>query len=594
MSKKFQSLSAGLTDVNAFIAIVTTMLLKYNGNPIAKIKPELPKWYAQAKPLLAERPDLAAKFTSCYNVTSLGRACKAEQIDELALAMKDRAFIKFLNDSIKVTIPQITFIKTLASHALADTQERVDSSWEKIRTMVTSLGRPTLNVAFSGKVDKSGNAVAEKAGPVPSDVTKAASELAGLVKSVAGRSNCYLSISEKSALFASKPEVYQRYLALNKVVNKYAEEQIKKIIMASGEDRVSIDLIWKKLQQRGVQNNLPIGFTGGTLSVISNKLVAFTKEGAQMQVVPAGHVAMNPKYDPANPRVFVCGGVGTDRAHYRTLAMLAGRRGSHFENVREYTTNSADFRKKWLKDMMAFDPKKDHGRPDVTVVLAALVELLHITHQRIGGKGNATKGEETFGLSTLQVGHMTIKPTYITYSYTGKKLTTQESKFSIVGSPEAIKLGQIIRALVEERKDAKGKIIPAKGKNELVFTRRTATLDKPVPADAVRDYMKDSHGLKMGPHGFRHSVATEMARAILAKSKFKPGKATQKEVDAWVNAQMLSIGKLLHHRGTKGETVSTTARKSYIDPELMHDFYSKLGLRTIKDVPKHGQKDSGE
>lgn len=327
------------------------------------------------------------------------------------------------------------------------------------------------------------------------------------------------------------------------------------------------------------------------MAVIANKLTAFTAAGSQLDRLPTGTVRMNPKYDPATDNTFVCMGVGDDKIRYRTMGMKKARRGSHFKNVEHYTKNKDTFRQSWLKDLMKFDPKKDLGRPDRTVVLAALVELLQATSQRIGGKDNKTAGEETFGLTTLKVSHLTIKQSYIEYSYAGKKSATQTSKMSIIGSPEHIRLGQVLRALVEERVDKKGKKIAAKKPNDLVFTWRAAALDKPVTDGAVRKYMAEDHELPMGPHGFRHSLATEMAVAILAKSKFKPGKATQKEVDAWVKEQFKQIGKKLHHRDTKGEVTGVTSIASYVDPSVMHKFYAKLGLRTLKGVPNIDEAD---
>ncbi len=586
-SRKFSALAASATDTNAFISLVVYVLLKYNGNQVDRVTPHVVKWYAQAKPFLDERADVAAPLTTCFNMVHLGKTPKADKVEALAYALKDKEFLAFLDKSIRVTKDQIKFIKLLYNHTLADTQEKVDSTWTRIGAMVSSLQHPSLNILFAAKLDKKGNIVEDKEIAVPKDVTRAASELSAIVKSVAGRSNCYLQMREMSNLRASNPTLFSRYAALNKIVNTLAVTTIKKLILQSGKSKVSIAKLSEQLKAKGIPNNLPIGFEGGLIAVVSNKLVAYTAEGAELDRVPSGTVRMNPKYDAqTNNKVFVCMGTGDDHIRYRTLEMKTARRGSHFKNVEHYTKNAAKFRATWVKDLMKFDPKRHHGRPDREIVLAAMVDLLQSTSQRIGGKDNKTAGEETFGLTTMKVSHFEIKKSYIAYSYTGKKKATQSAKISTISSPEAIRLGQVMRALIEERKDAKGKKIPAKGPDDFVFTWRSGSIDKPVPASAVRDYMKDNLSLPMGPHGFRHSVATEMTKKILAKSKFKAGKATQKEVDTWVKEQLKEVGSKLHHKDTKGDVTGVTAMASYIDPVVMHKFYEDLGLRTIKGVPK--------
>lgn len=593
-TKKQMALAASLVDVNAFIALYATMLLKYNGNPIKNLKAELPKWHAQAQPFLNERPDIAVEFEPCYKLTTLLKKVSDAQIQDLAAALKEREFMAYLDKQIKVTKAQITFIKLLNTHTLTANQDQLEKTWDRVHRSISMLQMPALNAAFMTDVDSKGNAVAETSAPVSKSVTAAAAQCAAIVKAVAARSGCYLTKKEAQTLRATNPDQAATYFKLNKVINDVAIAEVKRLILQSGKDMVPIAVLAKQLQSKGVQNNLPTGFVGGQMAVVADKFVAYTAEGKELSGVPYGQVMMNPAYDPKSNNTFVLKQLNDFRNEYRTVEMNKGNQGSKFVKAAEYAKNEDAHRASWLRDMMLYDPKRERGRPTKDVVLATLLELLYVTRQRIGGASNQSKGEETFGLTTLQMNHISIKPTYVEYSYSGKKGATQSAKFSIVGTPEAVKLGEIMHALTAERKDKLGKVIPAKGASDLVFTHYIAGRDKPVTAGAVRDYMRDVHKLPIGPHGFRHAKATEMAKLILTKAKFKPGKCTQAEVDAWVKDKLMEVGRKLHHKNAAGEDMSSTAIKSYIDPEVMHDFYEKLGLRTLKGVPARGAKDDDD
>lgn len=579
--------AASLTDFNAFLSLYSTILLKYNTNNIKLLKPNFAKWYAEAKPFLDERPDIAAVFEPCYKIITLLKAPKPEQVEALASALNAREFLTFLDHAIKVPKAHITLLKVLSRHALHTEQEKIDKTWDRVHAQISLLSQPALNAAFTE--DTEGNASTKDAAPVSQEIQKAAAQCAALVKSVSGSSSCYLTQKAASELRASDPTKFALYSRLNTLVNNVAKVTIKRLIMQSGKPMVPISVLVKQLQSKGVQHNLPVGFIGGQLGFVAGKIVAYTAEGKELSAVPYGTVRMNPAYDPKSDDKYVLSQVNDIRKEYRTLSMNTSNKDQIFQKAAQYTEKEAEYRSSWLRDMMLFDPKKDLGRPQKDHVLAALLELLYVTRQRIGGKSNATKGEDTFGLTTLQVNHIEIKPNYILYSYSGKKGTNQSAKIPTTGSPEAIKLGQIITALISARRDKQGKVIPAKGPTELVFTHRIGGHDKPVPAGAVRTYMKQVHNMPIGPHGFRHSVATEMAKAVLAKAKFKPGKCTQAEVNAWVLEALKVVGHKLHHRNTKGEDTAVTAIKSYIDPEVMHSFYERLGLRTISGVPKRGE-----
>ncbi|MNG29500.1 hypothetical protein D3C84_1149350 [compost metagenome] len=73
---------------------------------------------------------------------------------------------------------------------------------------------------------------------------------------------------------------------------------------------------------------------------------------------------------------------------------------------------------------------------------------------------------------------------------------------------------------------------------------------------------------------------------ILAGCPFKKGDGTKDTVvHKWLETELLKVGSELGHMS--GEKVtSATAIQNYIAPELLAEFYSKLGMRPSAKVQK--------
>lgn len=597
MKIKFTSLSATKNDFGAFLSIYAAILLKFNGNNTKDLKAEITRWYGEAKPFLDERPDAAKPFTASYNMLTLGKKISAEQVEKLVAATKAPKFLAFLDNAVRVPPTQIKLMKLMNRHLTATTDEKIQKSLDRLSAAVTLLNRPGLNRIFHSDVDSKGNVIKQKAySPlIPKGLNAKATQLAAIVKQVAGRSNCFLTVPEAIALSESNPKLFAKYKELNKEIKSVADKETKALILASGLDKVPVSDLLKKLQSAGIQNNLPTGFTG-SFGVVSNKIVAYTKEGVELDKVPMGPTKMNPAYDPGQNNTYVCSPIGGGpRQEARTLTNKKENASGKYARMYEFAANVEKHRSVWLKDLMSYDPKT-LGRPSRDVASAALVEILYQTKHRIGGKGS-TKGEETYGISTVTVGHIKLSEDSMTMNYSGKKAAEQVAKVSFTGSPEAEQLGRVIHALVEERKGSKNRVIPAKKKADRLFTYPTKTLDKPILHSSIsgnpntktgKNTYMGKKGIPITAHGFRHETATTMAKEILATSKFKPGKANQATVDNWVMEKLKPIAKrLAHTREVGGERIlyPTTTIKSYIDPQVLHDFYTKLQLRLPKIVP---------
>jgi DNA topoisomerase IB len=245
---------------------------------------------------------------------------------------------------------------------------------------------------------------------------------------------------------------------------------------------------------------------------------------------------------------------------YRTLTFLGNNKDQRHAKVSEFFKTESTSRKKWLTDLIKANSKEQ--------VFAAMVELLYSTSCRIGGKGNATKGEPTYGLTTLQVRHLTFTPAAVEFNYSGKKSAEQHHIFKTT-TPEGKKIRAILLALVKNKDDT-----------DLVFTFK----GKPVLRTTVNSYLR-SLGLEITAHKFRQLAGTKVAIGVLRQAPFKKSdKPKQAAVDKWVKEELKKVGEVLHHR-TGTNVTGMTAVKSYIDPGCLVEFYDGLGLRIPSWVP---------
>lgn len=201
-------------------------------------------------------------------------------------------------------------------------------------------------------------------------------------------------------------------------------------------------------------------------------------------------------------------------------------------------------------------------------VLAAVVELMASTAARIGGKGNATKGEPTYGLTTLLGKHVSISGNKIIFDYAGKK---NASQYAVYDAKDIVskKVLEVVRALKAKAKPDSHLFVSTKG--------------RPITAPHIRTYIREL-GIDLSPHDFRRLKGTKIAKKVFAACPFKKG-AKQAEVDRWFKKELEEVGEALHHTSGGDKIVSSTAIKSYIDPSVMRNFYLDLGLRPLKAIP---------
>ena len=353
------------------------------------------------------------------------------------------------------------------------------------------------------------------------------------------------------------------YLALRRELNDLFKKSLSNIVRASNKPYLPLRDVMAQLKANGIVNNLPAGFVGN-IDDLGN---FYTTAGKRLLQTVSGDVRMNPKYKADEDNAYVCEftppfAVKASRAY--TADYRQDAKAGKFEVVNAVLPKLDALSKKWMPDMRLVLKSKDG-------VLATLCEFIFDTSARIGNKNAMTKGERTFAATQLQVKHFKFTQAGCTVTYQGKAAGLQVHKLKF-NSVRGKQLG-----------DALEKLIAGKKPSDSVFTFK---------GDQVTSTMINRYLHSIGfpkdftVHKLRTARGTKMASDILKSPPFKKGDGTKDTViHKWLETELLKVGAALGHMS--GEKVtSATAIQNYIAPELLVEFYAKLGVRPSPKVQK--------
>jgi len=533
--------------VVSFISAALVILCKLNGRDASPLKEDFVHWSSGSGPFLASF-GLARTCVKIFNVYLQKGAITESMADELGDALKDK--IEDIKRDISISGEHLKLIKDI----ILQLRTASVPAWNRIHRDVAVLGDPKLTASFPLENDDGTDATV-----LHQSIAKISKSLAALVLRVTGKAGKFLTRLEAANLRTSNPGDAAEYGGYIKAVNKASKQAIFNYVRSQRKAYAKVDDVRAMLADRGIPSNLPVGFLGGQ---IDDQGKFYTAEGRQLNSAPTGQVRMNPRYVPDADNTYVLEDVA-EGIKYRTLTFVRGNKEARSSKVNDFIAAETEHRAAWVKDLLS-----GTGRDPI---IATIVELIWATSSRIGGLGNATAGEPTYGMSTLQVRHLEITSTYISYDYTGKKLARQGAKY-LIKDPVSRKVAKILRELVEGKKA-----------NDLVFTYKTKTevKVKPIIRAAVNLYLRRK-GIELSIHNFRNVAGTKLAAKILKTSPFKrKDNPSQAEVTKWVKEALKDVGVLLHHRNGENVT-SSTALKSYIDSELIRNFFTELNLRDPK------------
>lgn len=553
------------TPTGAMIACLAVLVLDINSNDISEFRSTYRQWQEQANKF-ATRFGFATQFKAVSKRVVRGDDLFGDDddVEDLGKAIVKNRVSIYADTRIEKSL--YTLLVKLGRCLIKDNP----SAWAYVEKNISAIKNTRLTSIFLSDED-------EPTTIDGLDPNSASQDMRKLYQKITGGKPTYgyaLDPRVLKQLREDKPQLMEEYARLNKVLNREVKRLVFRYVRNKQKVMVPVDEVSKFLEKQNVLHNMPRGFTGGQ---VDENMKFYTAEGHELDKAPVGLVRMNPKYDPAQNDTYVLyaqvygksekgGDVSSGRI--RTVTMNAANKVKRHAAVSDFLDNEEKIRAKWLKDLKRKGTKEQ--------MMAMMVELLYVTSARIGGKGNKSKGETTYGLTTLTGDHVAIKGNSLHFNYMGKKGAAQPSKYPL-GTAE----GRLIAEIMKKRLTD---IEPG----ELVFTFR----GKAIIRHAISKYLK-SLGTQLSPHDFRRSTGTKMARQLLAKNPFtarakKGEKLKESEVNKWFATQMTEIGAKLHHT-TGGDKIEwKTAVKSYIDPQVVHNFYDSLGVRPPSAVPKAG------
>lgn len=353
------------------------------------------------------------------------------------------------------------------------------------------------------------------------------------------------------------------YLALRRELTDLFKKSLSNIVRASNKPYLPLRDVMAQLKANGIVNNLPAGFVGN-IDDLGN---FYTTTGKKLLQTVSGEVRMNPKYSAEDDNAYVCEftppfAVKASRAY--TVDYRQDAKAGKFEVVNAVMPKLNALSKKWIPDMRLVLKSKDG-------VLATLCEFIFDTSARVGNKNAQTNGERTFAATQLQVKHFKFTQAGCTVTYQGKSAGKQVHKIKF-NSVRGKQLSDALHRLIEGKKPT-----------DSVFTFK----GEQVTGAMINRYM---HSLgfpkEFTIHKLRTARGTKLASDILKSSPFKKGDGTKDTViHKWLETELLKVGEALGHMSGENVT-SATAIQNYIAPELLAEFYAKLGVRPSPKVQK--------
>lgn len=360
------------------------------------------------------------------------------------------------------------------------------------------------------------------------------------------------------------PEVWKKYNALRRSINGVAKTAIMNYVRESGKKFVPIKEMLTALKKQGiVDHKVPRSFDGQ----IDENGDLYTKAGRKIDGRPQYDVTMNPRYRDAtdDTSVFTTKLPNGTVQYYATVEYNQRRAAKKFSIARELASNITKYRSKWLRDLKSTKPE--------VAIPACIVELGYESCIRIGTPGNATKGVATQGLTTLLVGNVKRQGANRILDFLAKDAVA--TKYVI--RPDTVERRLLIKwidALCED-KTRKDKLFEHDGKW--------------YNAAKIRTYFRTVTGMPdVKIHTIRHLQGTRVAMEVLDELGAELDKArtlTQTIVNKKFMEAMQKVGKLLGHVrgvGATQKTTGATAIKSYVDPELMREFFQRYSARGIR------------
>lgn len=468
---------------------------------------------------------------------------------DLAQSLRQAIKTSIANENA-VSREELALIKNFNTIALSDRDETRARALASLKKNISHLHDPTLSAMFNAEVGDQGSVL---------------QKLERVTQRLGGQGT---SIDQKIRTKHKGTELLKRYNKLRSELNAVPKNFVMNLVRSSGKKYLPVRKVYDELHRAGIKvHTVPAGYSG----MVDDQLRYYTTEGLVLNGTPAGDVRMNPQYDPKKDNTYVCEAqapMAKNFSRIYTESYKSRSTKSKFAKVASFDKKAPALRRKWLREFKA------DGVETLNGTLAMLCELVYQTSGRIGGTSNKTDGASTYGLSTLLVGHYKKRGGSRVLEYSGKKAQTQKHK--LVESNPTQKL--LIQALDSLAKD--------KTRKERLMTHG----HRSISASMVNKYLK-SIGMPAGVtvHKFRTLKGTQLARSILEKSPLRKRKnLNSTQVSKWLKSALSKVAKELGHFSNGNLTINT-AIANYIDPSILEEFYSDIGIRMPANIEKQAR-----
>lgn len=225
-----------------------------------------------------------------------------------------------------------------------------------------------------------------------------------------------------------------------------------------------------------------------------------------------------------------------------------------------------DYIKKFKKEKFARNKKFGEMLPDIrqkyaqdlkspeerTRVYSTAVALVDQCACRIGNKGS--EEDDVRGLHNLQVKHIKMNGNDVNLSYVGKDKQQQNHQFKVDDS-----IKKNLNELIKDKKP-----------EDPIFTWNKQGENIRIAPKYVNRYLKRQLKAPVTVHKFRTYHATRIAKEEF--DSMTPLKFSEREMERSVKNAMTVVSDFL------GNTPNV-ARKHYVDPTVIQDFYKKAGMK---------------
>lgn len=406
-------------------------------------------------------------------------------------------------------------------------------------------------------------------------------ELAAFVKKHGGKGSA-LDREAADELKASDPEEFRVYTRLRREFQQAWKNAASNFVRKSGEETVPMKDLLKYLNDNGMKHGILPGFTGR----VNADLEWYDNDNNRIAGVPSTNVftkvQMNPDPKPGK-YVFTAvppEGSGSKPKYFFRAKDLRERRDAKFAMVAEVAPIIEHARKVWLSGIRNFRPE------DVNTVAAVCIELAYQFASRIGTPGNSTKGQSTYGLSTILVKHIRFSNTGFVITYPGKDGIKASHKYVANDATSRMILG-IMKDLVD-----------GKQPTDPVFTVSTRNGFVPLRVPVVtRVFRKVVGHPDITIHKIRTLKGTvlfnDLVDQYISKNRGKTP-SPENVVSQW-KTMGEAVGKELNHVRTSADgeqkVTHATALAAYIDVSAQQRLFDAFNIpypaSLLKALGKH-------